>query len=265
VAERTERHVSSIVQDAVAGIGRGEGPIDERPLNEDERKMVARLLSDPFAFPQTFKTWLVAFLESSDLTLPISSINGLSSTLGIGGEGNTSFIKGLLPAGTIMGWGSARIPNGCLRCDGVAYSRTAYGALFREIGTSWGAGDGSTTFNVPDFRRRFPLGVGSTGFGLNASDNLPESQRTPDHHHTVSVSGETNQEGQNHTHGQPGGGAAVSPGSGLNVLESGGGGWPATYGVSNSHTHGFNASGSTSGGGAQDHPAFLAIHFIIVT
>lgn len=50
---------------------------------------------------------------------------------------------------------------GWLLCDGSAVSRSTYDALFRRVGTTYGAGDGSTTFNVPDFRGRGPIGVGT--------------------------------------------------------------------------------------------------------
>ena len=265
--------MSSLVEDAVAGLGRSEGPVDERPLTDQERQQVARLLSDPFAFPQTFKTWLVAFLESSDLTLPISSIQGLGSTLGIGGGGNTSFITGLIPAGTIMGWASSRIPTGCLRCDGAAYSRTAYSRLFTEIGTTWGAGDGVNTFNVPDLRRRFPLGVGSSGFGLTTNEGRAEGNRSPDHYHDVSASGyqsgETSGAG-GHGHGL--GGTVVNAINGadsaLAIPTTGGGGVFNVSGVGD-HTHSFgggiSVSGTTSGGNDKNRPSFIAIHFIITT
>lgn len=57
------------------------------------------------------------------------------------------------PAGTIINFTGliAQFPTGYLRCDGTAVSRTTYSDLFTAIGTEWGVGDGSTTFNVPDF------------------------------------------------------------------------------------------------------------------
>ena len=63
-----------------------------------------------------------------------------------------------LPAGTILQWPSNTAPANWVFCDGSALSRTAYASLFAAIGTSYGAGDGSTTFNVPDFRGKFPVG-----------------------------------------------------------------------------------------------------------
>lgn len=67
--------------------------------------------------------------------------------------------------GTIICFGGATAPPGYLPCDGSAVSRTTYGALFTVLGTTWGVGDGSTTFNLPDFRGRLALGAG-TGSGL---------------------------------------------------------------------------------------------------
>lgn len=59
----------------------------------------------------------------------------------------------------------ANIPNGYLLCDGGAYSRTGYASLFGKIGTIWGPGDGSTTFNVPNLVNKSPRGV-NTASGI---------------------------------------------------------------------------------------------------
>ncbi len=63
-----------------------------------------------------------------------------------------------LPAGTIQMFGGEVAPNGWLECNGAAVSRTTYADLFSAIGTAWGEGDGSTTFNIPDMRGVFPRG-----------------------------------------------------------------------------------------------------------
>ena len=75
----------------------------------------------------------------------------------------------IIPAGTIHMWAGPYIPLGCGICDGRAVSRThaAYSRLFNIIGTTYGAGDGSTTYNLPDLRGRSPLGAGQ-GDGLTA-------------------------------------------------------------------------------------------------
>lgn len=67
-----------------------------------------------------------------------------------------------LPIGGIIPYGSATAPTNWLVCDGSAVSRTDYSELFAVIGTSYGAGDGSTTFNLPDLRGRVAVGRKST-------------------------------------------------------------------------------------------------------
>lgn len=75
-------------------------------------------------------------------------------------------LSGLIPTGGILPYGKATAPTGFLLCDGAAVSRTTYAALYAVIGTGFGAGDGSTTFNVPDFGYRIPVG-NTTGHGVN--------------------------------------------------------------------------------------------------
>ena len=81
---------------------------------------------------------------------------------------NLTGIEGI-PTATIVPWSSASVPSGFLECDGTAVSRTTYSALFAIVGTTYGAGDGSTTFNVPNLQDNVPVGksnnksVGSTG------------------------------------------------------------------------------------------------------
>jgi microcystin-dependent protein len=71
----------------------------------------------------------------------------------------------VIPIGTVVGYGNATPPTGYLLCDGSAVSRSTYLALFNEIGTTYGAGDGISTFNVPDLQGRCVVGAG-TGAGL---------------------------------------------------------------------------------------------------
>ena len=64
--------------------------------------------------------------------------------------------------GTIKPWGKATAPAGYLLCDGAAVSRSTYADLFAVISTTYGAGDSSTTFNVPDLQGKFPRGKSGT-------------------------------------------------------------------------------------------------------
>lgn len=63
-------------------------------------------------------------------------------------------------AGMIYPFAGTTVPEGFLMCDGAEYSRTAYPELFAAIGTTYGAGDGTSTFNVPDLQTRVPVGAG---------------------------------------------------------------------------------------------------------
>jgi microcystin-dependent protein len=65
---------------------------------------------------------------------------------------------GGLPAGSIIQWSSNTAPANWLVCDGAAVSRATFSSLFAVIGTTYGVGDGSTTFNLPDLRGRVAVG-----------------------------------------------------------------------------------------------------------
>ena len=71
-----------------------------------------------------------------------------------------------LPAGVTVPYAGATSPTGWLLCNGQAVSRTSYPRLFEAIGTTYGNGDGSTTFNVPDLRECNPVGIGKRASGV---------------------------------------------------------------------------------------------------
>lgn len=87
----------------------------------------------------------------------------------------TSFVQsalsnGLLPTGSIVMWSTGTAPTGYLLCNGAAVSRTTYSALFGVIGVAFGAGDTTTTFNLPNYTNRMPYGttVAATGGSADA-------------------------------------------------------------------------------------------------
>jgi microcystin-dependent protein len=124
-----------------------------------------------------------------------SSLSALSTTVG----GHTTSIAanaaaitaGAVPAGTILPTGRATAATGYLMCDGAAVSRTTYAALFALYGTAFGAGNGTTTFNVPDLLGRAPIGSG-TGSGLSAktlgAKVGTEPSNMPSHSHGIGSS-----------------------------------------------------------------------------
>jgi microcystin-dependent protein len=73
----------------------------------------------------------------------------------------TATAQALLPAGAVMPFAMITPPQGWLAANGTAYSRSTYATLFAAIGTTFGSGDGSTTFNLPDLRGIFVRGSGS--------------------------------------------------------------------------------------------------------
>ena len=102
-------------------------------------------------------------------------------------------VAGAVPAGTVLDFAGAAAPSGYLACDGAAVSRTVYADLFAAIGVAWGRGNGLTTFNVPDLRRRATIGAGGVrqnGPGVNVGDTggaelvRLSSSQMPSHTHT---------------------------------------------------------------------------------
>ena len=70
---------------------------------------------------------------------------------------NLTGIEGI-PTATIVPWSDSSVPTGFLECNGAAVSRSTYSALFAIIGTTYGAGNGSTTFDLPDLQDNVAMG-----------------------------------------------------------------------------------------------------------
>jgi microcystin-dependent protein len=83
----------------------------------------------------------------------------------------------ILPIGSMLLWSASTAPSGFLLCDGSAVNRLSFAALFAVIGTTWGVGDGSTTFNVPNTAGRVVRGVGS-GYAQATSGGLDTQTAT---------------------------------------------------------------------------------------
>ncbi|MGB0695360.1 MAG: phage tail protein [Rhodospirillaceae bacterium] len=94
-------------------------------------------------------------------------------------------IQSLVPAGAVQAFAAVNPPDGWLVADGSPISRAVYADLFAVIGTTWGAGDGSTTFNIPDLRGQFLRGV-DLGRGLDAGRTIGTNQTDAfqGHHHS---------------------------------------------------------------------------------
>jgi len=240
------------------------GPADDRPLTDQEYQLLQRLLSDPFSLPIQFKTWLVSYLEVSDISLPMSSISGLTSMLGITGVGSGTL--GILPAGLIFPFGGTAAPSSSKMCDGASYSTTAEARLFNAIHYTYG-GSGAS-FNVPDLQERIPVGKGTKAEvnALGANEGKPLGQRGPSHGHTGAAA--------SHSHG--GGVHAHTVGRDVYSLTPGGTAYSIMQGAGPIHDAGTDNSAATIAAeapsvtvgpqtGPIDRPAFITVNFIIVS
>jgi microcystin-dependent protein len=105
----------------------------------------------------------------------------------------TLLMGATLPPGVMLPYGaSGTPPAGYLICDGSAVSRANYAGLFAVIGTTYGAGDGSTTFNLPNLMGRFPVGLNTADANFNTmglkggeSSHTLQVAEMPSHRHPV--------------------------------------------------------------------------------
>jgi microcystin-dependent protein len=132
-------------------------------------------------------------------TLPIARIAGGSVTLE---KLVLSVQQALLPAGAVQAFAMNGAPSGWLAANGSNVSRTTYAALFSAIGTTYGTGDGSTTFTLPDLRGYFVRGSGTNSDGVAAGTfGQKQTDAYKSHNHGgVTGTGTTGTESQGHTH-----------------------------------------------------------------
>lgn len=117
-------------------------------------------------------TTKTAALKTTTLDSRTVSISDKLDSANIVSNNIRTFANGLyLIIGEIRYFAGSVLPEGWLLCDGSAISRTTYSELFSAIGTTWGGGDGSSTFNLPNLIDRFPQG--STVSGTYKAAGLP--------------------------------------------------------------------------------------------
>jgi len=157
--------------------------------------------------------------------------------------------------GTIQMWPTVTAPTGYLLCGGTAVSRSTYAALFAVIGTTFGVGDGSTTFNLPNYSDRFPIGAGTIG-ALAATGGTKDAV-VVSHNHAITDPG--------HAHSinsrDLGGGATSPP---VYLMGDNNAGIFGNYGAAtNSATTGISVNTAGVSGTNQNLPPYLGINFII--
>lgn len=148
------------------------------------------------------------------------------------------------PTGTVTAFAGTTAPNGWLLCQGQAVSRTEYAGLFTVIGTTYGVGDGSTTFNVPNLKGRVAAGFDTSQSDFNALGKTGGAKT-----HTL-----TTAEMPEHNHPGTGGLNFAMLGDGTQGLRS-----TPTVGISQG-----TATGKTGGGGAHNNlQPYISLNYII--
>lgn len=106
--------------------------------------------------------------------------------------GNELQLSGIVGEVKMFSGTAATKPTGWMVCDGSAISRTTYSGLFSVIGTRFGTGDGSTTFNIPNLVEKFPRGIAdnaATGAGSDTHSHSPGTLTMPAHSHSSGTLG----------------------------------------------------------------------------
>jgi len=188
----------------------------------------------------------------------------------------TAFVQQAGLPGEIKMWPTASAPTGYLMCNGQAVSRTTYAGLFALIGTTFGSGDGSTTFTLPNYVNRMPIGAGGS-YAVAATGGSADAITVA---HTHTLSGTTASSGTgmsvngvgDHTHTVPSGGQVSSSiryeTSGTSFFAG------QTTSAAGAHNHSLNDPGHThtlsgttastgSSGTNANLPPYLGVYFII--
>lgn len=201
-----------------------------------------------------------------------STTTAITSTLIADERDFTGLGGGSMPTGSVLNFAGSAAPTGYLLCYGQAVSRTSYAALFAVISTTYGAGDGATTFNVPDLRGRVAAGLdsmggtaanrltaggsgvtGSTLGGTGGAETVTIStSQMPSHTHGISDPGHNHavtDPGHNHTLTDPGHhhGYATLANTGVGGGIGGSGQVNGTSGTTGTVTTGITNTATTTG------------------
>lgn len=180
-----------------------------------------------------------------------------------------------MPIGTIQMYASSTSPTNWLVCNGQAVNRVTYSVLFALVGTTYGVGDGSSTFNLPNLQGKAPFGYmpGNTKFDTMGETGGAETvtlttTNLPNHAHTGTVDS-----AGSHTHAWTGvnDAAATSGASGnypFRIYQDVNSNWPGTaanISAAGAHTHTFTTSGTTgaTNTAVDKLPPYVTVNFII--
>lgn len=202
------------------------------------------------------------------------------------------------PTGAMVMFASSTPPSGWFLCDGSAVSRTENSSLFALLGTQFGIGDGANTFNLPDLRGRFPLGMDDPGAGTAGAANVVAnaaadtmggtsgsekvtltSAEMPSHSHSGSAGSSSHSHsassgsGGSHSHSytnsnvngtvQSGSNATVKAGNFAGTTTANGAHSHSVSVGSDSHSHSVSVGSAGSGDAHDNMPPFMAVNYII--
>ena len=203
----------------------------------------------------------VSVIDPTGDPIPATALSGQVASANI----DTTVTGFLVPTGAVIPYAGASAPTGWLLCYGQAVSRTTYAALFSAISTTYGVGDGSTTFNLPDLRGRAVFGqddmggssadritVAGSGMDGDVLGTTGGSEFLHQHTHTATVTD------LGHTH---------------QIGTSGVGGTGFAAGTSSANTSQYNTLSATTGvtvsnanagtGSSQNIPPAIILNYII--
>jgi microcystin-dependent protein len=204
----------------------------------------------------------VVAIASSEVTESKIATNAVTSTKIANGAVTQEKLNSsvtLVPTGAVMPFAMNTAPSGWLAANGSAVSRTTYAALFAAIGTTYGAGDGSTTFTLPDLRGYFVRGSGTNSDGVAAGTfGAKQEDGVISHTH----SGTTGNDSPDHTHSYSvdnqrvnGFGNSGEISDGLTTTNTGG--------ASDRHKHTFTSSSQSPEGTTETRPRNIAMLYCI--
>jgi microcystin-dependent protein len=218
-------------------------------------------------------------------SLPVSIYNGgTGATTAEGARINLGLGTFLVPTGSLIMWPSVTVPTDWKLCNGDAISRTTFATLYALIGTTFGVGDGTTTFNLPNYKNRMPYGadtvaVGATGGSANAivvSHTHTGTTGTTSNDHIHTATSTVTDSGHQHgdiprSSGDLGANVtSYREGNAVGYINTA----TATTGItvattisgqSATHTHDFTTNSAGSSGTNANLPPYLGINFIIKT
>jgi microcystin-dependent protein len=163
-------------------------------------------------------------------------------------------VSAIVPPATVLPYAAASAPEGWLICDGSAVSRSTYANLFAAIGTTYGSGDGLTTFNLPNTQGIFLRGAGSqiiSGITYNGTRGTSENDNMQGHWH------ELGDNSGNVSNSRPSGTASGGPTS-ISGSTTGGG-----FSVSRALNFVNNTVNGSPRSGNETRPANISVNYII--